>query len=126
MSAWRRPGLLLCLFLLAAGAAFSQTTGSIQGRATDAEGGVLPGVTVEARSPAMQGVRPAVTDETGHYRLTLLPPGTYTVNFTLEGFGTESRELPVSLDQDSTLNVELTPALSEEITVTSEVPVVDT
>ncbi|HYN21443.1 MAG TPA: TonB-dependent receptor [Thermoanaerobaculia bacterium] len=126
MSAWCRPGLLLCFFLLAAGAAFSQTTGSIQGRATDAEGGVLPGVTVEARSPALQGARTAVTDETGHYRLTLLPPGTYTVNFTLEGFGTESRELPVSLDQDSTLNVELTPALSEEITVTSEVPVVDT
>jgi hypothetical protein len=126
MSAWRRPVLLLCVLLLAAFAASAQTTGSILGRVTDADGGVLPGVTVEARSPNLQGVRTDVTDEGGHYRLTLLPPGTYTVNFNLQGFGVESRELAVSLDQDATLNVELTPSVSEEITVTSEVPVVDT
>src|SRR5215207_3104890 len=128
MNALRRPVVLLFLFLaaLAAETASAQTTGDILGRVTDADGGVLPGVTVEARSPNLQGSRVAVTDETGQYRLTLLPPGTYAINFNLSGFGTESRELTVSLDKDFTLNVELTPALSEEITVTSEVPVVDT
>jgi hypothetical protein len=126
MSAWRRPVLLLCFLLLAAFAASAQTTGSLSGRVADADGGVLPGVTIEARSPNLQGTRTDVTDETGHYRLDLLPPGTYTINFNLQGFGVESREIPVGLDQDAALNVELTPALSEEITVTSEVPVVDT
>ena len=128
MNALRRPIVLLFLFLaaLAAETASAQTTGGILGRVTDADSGVLPGVTVEARSPNLQGSRVAVTDETGQYRLTLLPPGTYEVNFNLSGFGTESRELTVSLDKDFTLDVELTPALSEEITVTSEVPVVDT
>lgn len=126
MSAWRRPVLLLCFLLLAAVAASAQTTGSILGRVTDADGGVLPGVTIEARSANLQGVRTDVTDAEGRYRLTLLPPGTYTINYNLQGFGIESREILVSLDQDATVNVELTPALTEEITVTSEVPVVDT
>ncbi|HSN86813.1 MAG TPA: TonB-dependent receptor, partial [Thermoanaerobaculia bacterium] len=129
MNAPRQTVLLLLVLLLAALApipASAQTTGSILGRVTDTEGGALPGVTVEARSPALQGTRVAVTDETGQYRLTILPPGDYSVNYNLEGFGTESRDLTVGLDRDSTVNVSLTPALSEEITVTSEVPVVDT
>lgn len=126
MNAWRRPFLPLLLLLAAAAPSLAQTTGGILGRVTDAEGGALPGVLVEARSPALQGTRTAVTDETGQYRLTLLPPGDYSVNYTLEGFGTESRDLAVGLDRDATVNVSLTPALSEEITVTSEVPVVDT
>ena len=58
---------------------------------TDEQGGVLPGVTVEARSPALQGSRDRGDRWTGAYRLTLLPPGAYAVNFTLQGFATESR-----------------------------------
>lgn len=122
----RRTVLLLLTLLLTAAAATAQTTGSIFGRVTDTDGGALPGVLVEARSPALQGSRSAVTDEAGQYRLTLLPPGVYSVNYNLEGFGTESRDLSVSLDRDATVNVALTPALSEEITITAEVPVVDT
>ena len=124
MNALRRPVVLLFLLFIAA-AASAQTTGGILGRVTDADGGVLPGVTVEARSPNLQGSRVAVTDESGQYRLTILPPGSYEVSFTLAGFGIESRELTVSLDKDFTLNIELTPSVAEEITVTSEVPVVD-
>jgi hypothetical protein len=115
--------LVLLAFALSAAA---QTTGSILGRVTDTDGGVLPGVTVEARSAALQGVRSDVTDANGQYRLTLLPPGSYTISFTLQGFGTESREVPVALDKDATVNVSLTPSVAEEITVTSEVPIVDT
>ncbi len=130
MSSIRRNVLLLCVLLLSAllstSVASAQTTGSIFGRVTDSDGGVLPGVTVEARSPSLQGTRTDITNESGQYRFTLLPPGTYTINFDLQGFGVESRDIAVSLDQDTTLNVQLTPALSEEITVTSEVPVVDT
>ncbi|HEX9669932.1 MAG TPA: carboxypeptidase-like regulatory domain-containing protein, partial [Thermoanaerobaculia bacterium] len=113
--------------LLAAGAAaaaFAQTTGGIGGRVTDEQEGGLPGVTVEARSPALQGSRTAVSDEIGFYRLTLLPPGDYTVSFTLSGFATETRSgVAVALAKDTTLIVVLRPAAAEEITVTAEVPV---
>ncbi|MES1210934.1 MAG: carboxypeptidase-like regulatory domain-containing protein, partial [Acidobacteriota bacterium] len=129
MSSIRRTAMLSCVVLLTlvfVTAASAQTTGSVAGRVTDSDGGVLPGVTVEARSPNLQGTRTDVTNESGQFRFTLLPPGTYTLNFNLQGFGVESRDIAVSLDQDITLNVQLTPAPSEEITVTSEVPVVDT
>ena len=68
--------------------ALAQTTGDIVGHVTDETGGVLPGVTVEARGPAFQGVRSNVTDAAGAYRLVLLPPGTYKVTATLQGFAT--------------------------------------
>ena len=123
----RRCVALGVFLLLALGPAVSaQTTGSIVGRVTDEQGGVLPGVTVEARSPALQGSRTAVSDETGAYRLTLLPPGLYTVSFTLEGFADSPREVTVALDENTVLNPVLRAAVSEEITVTSELPVVNT
>src|SRR4051795_1102789 len=127
MSALRRCLLSAVLFLGTVAMAAAQTTGGIVGRVTDEGGGVLPGVTVEARSPALQGSRTAVTDSTGTYRLTLLPPGGYMVSFTLEGFAAESRQgVGVGLDKDTTLNVTLRASLSQEITVTTEQPVVDT
>jgi len=117
----------ILLLLSCVAMATAQTTGSIVGRVTDEGGGVLPGVTVEARSPALQGSRAAVTDSTGTYRLTLLPPGDYTVSFTLEGFAAETRKsVGVGLDKDTTLNSTLRAALSQEITVTGDLPVVDT
>jgi hypothetical protein len=128
MSQLRRRSLSLGVLLLALGLSVSaQTTGSIVGRVTDEQEGVLPGVTVEARSPALQGARVAVTDETGTYRLTLLPPGLYTVSFTLSGFAPDSRtEVAVALDQDTVLSPVLRAAVAEEITVTTELPVVNT
>lgn len=127
MSTFRRCLLSAVLFLGIVATAAAQTTGGIVGRVTDEGGGVLPGVTVEAKSPALQGSRTAVTDGTGTYRLTLLPPGGYTVSFNLEGFAAESRQaVSVGLDKDTTLNVTLRAALSQEITVTTDVPVVDT
>ena len=59
----------------------------------DTSGAVLPGVTVEASSPALiEKVRTTVTDERGEYRITELRPGTYAVTFTLPGFSTLKRE----------------------------------
>src|SRR5678809_409191 len=70
-----------------------QAQGSIAGQVKDASGAVLPGVTVEASSPALiENVRTVVTGGTGQYRIELLPPGTYTVTFTLPGFSTVKRE----------------------------------
>src|SRR5712691_7846977 len=98
MSPFRRllPFLLLVTLPLAA-----QTTGSIAGHVNDASGGVLPGVTVEATSPALQGIRIAISDATGMYRLPLLPPGSYAVQFTLTGFAPKKdAAVPVSLGKE--------------------------
>src|SRR4249920_992163 len=66
---------------------------SITGFVKDASGAVLPGVTVEASSPALtEKVRTVVTDGSGQYRIVGLPPGTYTVTFTLTGFSVAKRE----------------------------------
>jgi Carboxypeptidase regulatory-like domain/TonB-dependent Receptor Plug Domain len=129
MSVRRRTllSLLLTLCLLPALPLAAQTTGSIVGRVTAEDGGALPGVLVEARGPALPGVRSAVSDAEGAYRLTLLPPGTYTVTFALEGFGGEAQSgVAVQLDQETTLPAALHAAASDEITVVGEVPVLDT
>ena len=61
------------------------------GTIKDSSGAVLPGVSVEATSPALiEKVRTAVTDGTGQYRIEDLRPGIYTVTFTLPGFSTSS------------------------------------
>src|ERR1700687_225979 len=72
-------------------AAFAQAV--IAGTVKDPSGAVLPGVVVEAASPALiEKVRTAVTDGTGQYRVEDLRPGVYAVTFTLQGFSTVRRE----------------------------------
>ncbi|MBV8517819.1 MAG: TonB-dependent receptor [Acidobacteria bacterium] len=119
---------LLPLLLLCAVGAFAQTTGGIVGRVTDASGAALPGVTVEARSASLQGVRSATTTVDGAYRFALLPPGDYEVRYTLDGFAPEARHgVHVSLGKDMPLDATLRPAaVSEQLTVTAEAPIVDT
>jgi hypothetical protein len=79
------------VWLIAVPTARGQTNSSIAGTVTDATGAVLPGVTVEASSPALiEKVRTAVTDGTGQYRIIELRPGRYVVTFTLPGFTTWS------------------------------------
>src|SRR3977135_3561158 len=87
----RRSSAFLLVLLLLPSAAYAQA--AITGVAKDASGGVLPGVTVEAASPALiEKVRSVVTDDTGQYRVVDLRPGTYSVTFTLTGFSTVKRE----------------------------------
>lgn len=124
---------LLLALVLAASSAFAQgggasSTGTIQGRVTDAQGAVLPGVTVTATSPSALGAQTAVTSETGNYRFPALPPGAYTVTYELAGFNTVRREgIQLSLGFTANLNVELALAtLQETVTVTGESPVIDT
>jgi hypothetical protein len=106
----------------------ASSTGTIQGRVTDAQGAVLPGVTVTATSPALLGQQTSVTSETGNYRFPAVPPGTYTVTYELAGFNTLRREgVQITLGFTANLNVELTLAtLQETVTVTGASPVIDT
>jgi hypothetical protein len=107
----------------------SATTAAIAGLVRDTTGAVLPGVTVEAASPALiERVRTVVTDGQGEYKIVDLRPGTYSVTFSLPGFGTVKREgLEVNTGFTATVNAELkVGTLSETITVSGESPMVDT
>lgn len=105
--------------------AFAQQTGSISGRVTTA-GDALPGVTVEARSTVLPQARVTTTEAGGQFRLPQLPPGDYTLTFSLAGMRTETRNVRVLLDQTSTVNVSLgVAAVTETITVMAESPLID-
>src|SRR5260221_4219966 len=83
----------VCLLLPTPLSAQSSATGAIAGIVKDTTGAVLPGVTVEAASPALiEKVRTAVTDAQGNYKIVDLRPGSYTVTFHLVGFSTFKRE----------------------------------
>ncbi|MEO8505183.1 MAG: TonB-dependent receptor [Acidobacteriota bacterium] len=118
-------GVLLATTLSFAMPLWSQTTGSVEGRVADESEGVLPGVSVEATSAALQGSRQAITDAQGGYRLNLLPPGDYTIAFTLDGFAKQTSRVTVSLGKGSALNITLRAAAAESITVVAEAPVID-
>src|SRR5262245_9428295 len=109
-------------------AAYAQATASIVGTARDASGAVLPGVTVEASSPVLiEKTRTVVTGGAGLYSIESLPPGTYTVTFTLAGFNTIKREgVQLTGSFAATVNADMkVGGVSETITVTGETPVVD-
>ena len=115
------------MFLVLLPAVASAQSG-IAGVVRDTSGGVLPGVMVEATSPALiEKVRTAVTDSDGAYRILDVRPGVYAVTFSLSGFNTVKRdgiELPAAFT--ATVNVELQlGALRETITVSGASPLVD-
>ncbi|MGE3274824.1 MAG: carboxypeptidase regulatory-like domain-containing protein [Vicinamibacterales bacterium] len=133
MKRWTMGLLALMVTLAVAAPAFAQgggasSTGTIQGRVADAQGAVLPGVTVTATSPSMLGPQTVVTSETGNYRFPAVPPGTYTVTYELPGFNTLKREgIQITLGFTATVNIEMSLAtLEETVTVTGESPVIDT
>jgi hypothetical protein len=117
--------LVLCLWASGAGA---QTDSSIAGVVRDSTGAVLPGVTVEATSPALiEKVRSVVTDETGRYRIIELRPGTYAVTFSLTGFNTARRDgIELTTGFTAAVDAELrVGAVAETITVSGATPIVD-
>ena len=122
-----RVGLFAMLLLLPA-LAFAQSGSSIAGVVKDSSGAVLPGVTVEAASPALiEKVRTVVTDGEGQYKIVGLVPGTYSVTFTLTGFNTIKREgVELTASFTATVNAELrVGSLTETVTVTGAAPTVD-
>jgi hypothetical protein len=101
---------------------------SIAGVVRDTSGAVLPGVSVEASSPALiEKVRTSVSDGTGQYRLENLTPGVYKVTYTLPGFATVERDgVQVTSGVTVTINTDLRlGGVEETITVSGETPVVD-
>ena len=124
----RSPAKFLAILalLLAPATAFAQAT--LTGTVRDTSGAVLPGVTVEAASPALiEKVRSATTDGAGLYRIIDLRPGTYSLTFTLPGFTTIKRDgVELAGTQTLTVAVEMrVGGLEESITVSGETPVVD-
>lgn len=107
--------------------ATAQQTGTISGKVSDSGGGVLPGVTVEARSNVMPAPRVTTTGSVGDYRLQALLPGTYTVTFELSGMATVTKQVEVQLAQDTVVNVALgVGGVQENVTVTASiVPVIE-
>ncbi len=120
---------ILALALLLPSSVAAQQINGIAGTVRDTSNAVLPGVTVEAASPALiEKVRTAVTDGEGRYNIVDLRPGTYVVTFTLPGFTTFKREgIVLTSGFTATVNAELrVGSLEETITVTGESPLVDT
>ena len=84
-------GLVLACLVASQSAAFAQAT--LAGIVRDSSGGILPGVTVEAASPALiEKVRATITDSTGRYRIVDQRSGDYTLTISLPGFVTLKRE----------------------------------
>ena len=121
-----RSGVLLALCLalsrLMPALAAAQQTGSIVGKVLDTGGLVLPGVTVEAKSNVLPTPRVTTTGGAGEFRMPALPPGTYTVEFTLSGMATITRQVEVQLGQDTTVDVKLSvQGVSETVEVTAAI-----
>ena len=128
MGRWR-AGLFVVVSFVVLLPSISWAQSSITGVVRDTSGAVLPGVTVEAASPALiEKVRVAVTDGQGVYRIVDLRPGPYTVTFTLTGFNT-FRRTGIELRAEFTAAVDaelMLGTVEETITVTGEAPLVDT
>src|SRR5262249_23771908 len=132
MKAVRIRGVLfLSVWTLLCTPAAAQTalSGSIAGVVRDASGGVLPGVTVEASSPALiERARTVTTDASGVYRIVNLVPGVYSVTFSLAGFTSVQRAgIELTTGFTAQVNAELgVGALAETLTVSGAAPLVDT
>jgi len=110
---------VLAIMAVTAGPASAQTTsGTITGRVVDGQNLAVPGVTVAVEGPNLQGALSVVTSENGDYILPQLPPGTYSITFTLSGFGRQQRTISVAPTQTVPLNVTMgLAALDETVNV---------
>jgi len=120
--------LALLLVVALAGAAWAQEqSGGIQGVVRDSSGAVLPGVTVEARNVSAAGAQSVVTDDRGVYRFPALPPGTYEVTASLQGFNpAKITNAIIVLGKLLTIDLALTVAsVSETVQVIGESPIID-
>src|SRR5262245_4633396 len=117
---------LVGVFAIAPASAFAQA--SIAGSARDSSGAVLPGVSVEASSPALiEKIRTAVTDDRGLFRIVSLPPGTYSVTFSLPGFNQVKRD-GIELSGAFTAQIDIAlqvGGVSETVIVAATSPIAD-
>ncbi len=127
MQSTRRVPFYLLALLLSAVSAFAQgvgTTAALSGTVTT-DGKPLPGVTVTIKSPALQGTRTAVTGDGGGYNFPSLPPGPYTMDFSLEGMQPVTAKVTLQLAESSHKDIAMhVSTVSEAITVTAAAPAV--
>src|SRR5258705_3806237 len=118
--------LLFALISVAAPATAQTTNGVISGIISDAQGGVLPGVTVTARNAETGLMRTVVTEGDGRFRLAALPPGRYEVKAELQGFGAVTvPDITVQIGTEVNRNITMqVQRLNESVTVTGEAPIV--
>ncbi|HEX6100832.1 MAG TPA: carboxypeptidase regulatory-like domain-containing protein [Thermoanaerobaculia bacterium] len=115
----------LLLFSILVTPLLAQTqSGNIIGKVLSNDGAVLPGVTVTVTG--IGAPQTFVTTSDGDFRFLGLHPGTYTVTAELAGFSTVRREVDVILGKNSEFDFELTPAVTEALTVIAATPVIDT
>ena len=120
--------VMMAACLLALPVAATAQTSTIAGEVRDSSGAVLPGVTVEASSPALiEKTRSVQTDNAGRYSIVQLRPGIYTVTFTLPGFSVVRQDnVELTSDFTATINADMrVGAVEETITVQAESPIVD-
>src|SRR5919109_860706 len=128
MHSMKRVVLAILTLLLVTVVSHAQGLGTISGVVKDASGAVLPGVSVEVASPALiEKSRTAVSNESGQYTIVSLPPGTYSVTFTLPGFTTTKRDgIEMIANFTAQVNAELkVGGVTETVEVTAETPLVD-
>src|SRR4029077_1479228 len=124
-SAFSKAAAAILVALLFPAAASAQS--AIVGTVKDTSGAVLPGVSVEASSPALiEKSREVISDEHGGYRIIDLRPGAYALTFTLPGFRTVKRELELPSNFTATINAEMpVGAVEQTVPVAAEPPLVD-
>lgn len=125
-----QPFLWLLLLTAAALATASagwaaETTGSISGVVRGPDGAGLSGVPVTVKGPFLPAGRTVATDKEGAYSFLRLLPGTYQVSAEVQGMGSVTRDAVVALDRDTQVDLSLTPRVTEEITVSTAVPLID-
>ncbi len=124
-NAWRRLAVAAVAVLLMAGVASAQvSTGNLYGTVQDEQGNALPGATV--RLSGLGAPRAQVSDANGHFRYLNLDPGNYALRAELEGFSpVEVPRVNIRVAVNTTLEVQMSAAVEEVITVTSESPLLD-
>ncbi len=128
MRVFRVTVIATVLTVLMTGAASAQATGSIFGKATDASGGVLPGVTVTVSGAALQQPLVGVTQASGAYQFPVVPIGAFSVTFELAGFKKAVRNnIVITTGFNAPVDMKMDVGnMTEEVTVSAAAPVVDT
>ena len=115
-------GVALPLLIVSTAAAQGVQTGEVSGTVSSSDGLTLPGATITAAGPALQGVRTVVADAKGNYVIRALPPGTYKVTFEMSGLSPRSENVVIELGRQTVVNATLALAgVAENVNVTAEV-----
>ena len=120
-------GALVAFLFLACGAVFAQFTGSIQGNVQDSSGAAIAAAKVDLVNPATGVTSTTVSDASGNYRFVSLAPGAYRITVEAKGFNKAQVDINLLTEQNLSIPITLkVGSISEEVTVTTEAPVVDT